>query len=127
MNAPLQPQDNPPRPTLDGIVPAPQASPEAAHAAFDLETKQAELAKLNLRNRELTEILEQRQDWGDRVFWLLVGWLVSVVAVLVLEGFHLAGFHLDNSVLIAFIGTTTADVLGLGYVVAKFLFPTPPS
>ena len=125
MNAPLPPLDNPPLATLDKIVPAPQAPPEAAHAALDLETKQAELAKLNLRNRELREILEQRQDWGDRVFWMLLGWLLSVVVVLVLEGFHVAGFHLDNSVLIAFIGTTTADVLGLGYVVANFLFPKP--
>lgn len=127
MTAPLQPLDNPPPATLDKIVPAPQAPPEVAHVALELEAKQAELDAKKISNVGLAKYFQQREDWGDRVFWLLLGWLVSVVAVLVLDGFHVGGFHLENSVLIAFIGTTTADVLGLGYVVANFLFPKPPS
>lgn len=125
MNALLQPPDNPPPATLDKIVPTPQASQEAGHDALELETRQAALDATKIHNAGLAKYFQQREDWGDRVFWMLVGWLVSVVAVLVLDGFHVHGFHLDNSIMIAFIGTTTADVLGLGYVVANFLFPKP--
>lgn len=125
MNAPLQPLNNLPPATLDKIVPAPQAPPETGHAALELETKQAELDAKKISNAGLAKYFKQREDWGDRVFWILLGWLVSVVAVIVLNGFQVGGFHLDNSVLIAFIGTTTADVLGIGYVVANFLFPKP--
>ncbi len=128
MATPPQPLDNEDlHPVaLDAIVPAPQASEATGEGALELETKQAELAKAKLVNREFQEILEQRREWGTRFFWVLLGWLISVVLVVFFEGFHLLGFKLDNSVLIAFIGTTTADVLGLGYVIANFLFPKRP-
>lgn len=128
MNAPLQPLNNLPPATVDKIVPAPQAAPEVVHAALELETRQADLDAKKISNIGLAKYFQQREKWGERVFWLLLGWLVSVVLVVlvvVLDGLQVAGFHLDNSVLIAFIGTTTADVLGIGYVVANFLFPKP--
>lgn len=125
MNAPPPLSDNSTRPTVDNIVPAPQAPEDTVLAAVELEIRQSESAKLRLTNQEFGEIIKQRGEWGTRVFWMLLGWLLSVVFVILFQGFHFWGFHLDNSVVIAFIGTTTADVLGLGYVVANFLFPKP--
>jgi hypothetical protein len=111
---------------VDAIVAAPQASTETGLVALELETRQVELAKAHLINQEFKEILEQRRAWGNKFFWVLLGWLVSVVLVVFFQGFQYQGFKLDNSVLIAFIGTTTADVLGIGYVIANFLFPKRP-
>lgn len=52
----------------------------------------------------------------------MVGWLLSVILCLAFEGLHLWGFHLSDAVVIAFITTTTVNVIGLGYIVAKFFF-----
>lgn len=50
-----------------------------------------------------------------------------VLILLVCQGvnsfFGTTTFHLDDKVLIAAIGSTTANVIGLFYVVAKYLFP----
>lgn len=84
-----------------------------------------ELEKSQLLNQELLDNIVRRGNWGNRIFWLLLGWLIAVIAIVVLQGFSIAGFRLSDSIIIAFIGTTTADVLALGYIVAKYLFQTP--
>ena len=40
----------------------------------------------------------------------------------VFEGFAFHCFHLDNSVLLAAIGSTTANVIALLFIIVKFLF-----
>ncbi len=114
--------------TVDSIVVAPAAP--AAGEFYQIETQKIELDRLRLENNALSVNTGHRDRWAKKLFPLCAGWLISVVAVLMLEGFHVLGFHvlgfhLDNSVLIAFIGTTTADVLGLGYIVVNYLFPKP--
>jgi hypothetical protein len=122
----LAPADKPAGLTPDSIV-APQQPPETpdSKALYELEIKGVELAKSRLENRALEQDIQGRGDWGQRIFWLLVVWLVAVVGIVVLQGFAIHKFHLDNSVVIAFIGTTTVDVLSLGYIVANYLFPKP--
>jgi hypothetical protein len=121
--------DNPPLSkhtllTVDSIVPAPAPAAPAEGALFyELETQKLQLEKTKITNAALRKDAEHRDKWAGRLFPLCAGWLVAVVLVMGFEGFHLWGFHLDNSVLIAFIGTTTADVLGLGYIVVNYLFP----
>ena len=90
--------------------------------SLELEFKQAELEKAQLQNQELLDNILRRGNWGNRIFWLLLGWLIAVVAIVTAQGFGFAGFHLDNSIMLAFIGTTTLDVLSLGYIVANYLF-----
>ena len=120
--------DNPPRDeharlTVESIVPVPApAAPVDGAVFFELETQRQQLEKLRIENRALAMDTTHRDKWAKRLFPLCAAWLIAVVAVLVLEGIHAWGFHLDDSVLIAFIGTTTADVLGLGYIVVKYLF-----
>jgi hypothetical protein len=114
--------------TLESIgdVPAP-ADVIAGAAFFAIETQKLQIEKLQLENNAISLNTGHRDKWAKKLFPLCTGWLIAVVVVLVLQGFHLGGFHLDNSVLIAFIGTTTADVLGLGYIVVNYLFPKPSS
>jgi hypothetical protein len=114
--------------TVDSIVAVPaSAVPVSSQAPsfFDIETQKLQIEKLKLVNIALNQDTEHRGTWARRLLPLCLGWLIAVVGVLIFQGFHIWSFHLDDSVLIAFIGTTTADVLGLGYIVVNYLFPKP--
>jgi|SRR5271157_1586813 len=89
---------------------------EEEFGSYDKERKRAEL-------EGFIDDLKARKRWGERVFWMLVGWLVSVLAAFVFQGFGWFHFRVSDSVLIALISTTTANVLSLGYIVANYLFP----
>jgi hypothetical protein len=111
--------------TVADIVAAPTDRSDRTKVYLELELKQAELDRSLILNRELGENITHRGTWGNRVFWMLIGWLLSVLAVVLLQGFDFCNFHLDDSVVIAFISTTTVNVLSLGYIVANYLFPKP--
>jgi alkylhydroperoxidase/carboxymuconolactone decarboxylase family protein YurZ len=49
-------------------------------------------------------------------------WLLSVGALLVMVGFKIKDFELSDVVLVTYMGTTTASVLGLFHIAAKWLF-----
>lgn len=55
------------------------------------------------------------------LFVLTVGWLVFVGAIILRE--ELRQHHLSDAVLIALLGTATANVLGLLVIVLKSIFP----
>jgi hypothetical protein len=52
-----------------------------------------------------------------------------VITILLAQGFSSKQqvFKLNDAVLLAVLGTTTVNVVGLFYVVAKYLFPAPTS
>jgi hypothetical protein len=78
-----------------------------------------------LQIQGMTDDLRARKNWGKRVFYLLVMWLLVVVLSVMCQGFAWWKFHVSDSVLITLITTTTANVLSLGYIVANYLFPKP--
>jgi hypothetical protein len=120
------PSNNAPvNPTLDSIVPAPRDRSDRSELYLNLETKWVELERQKLLNEELSRNIQERSAWAKRVFALLIAWLITVIAVLFCQGFAQTKFHLDNSVLITFITTTTLNVVSLGYIVANYLFPKP--
>ncbi len=55
------------------------------------------------------------------VMWIVPIWLVLVFALVVLCGFGIC--ILSNSVLNTLLATTTANILGLAYIVLKGMFP----
>jgi len=65
-----------------------------------------------------------RLSYTGRIFWLVVAWLASVVTCVIFSGFKLRGFDLSDSVLIAFITSTTVTVVGLFVMVAKWMYPS---
>ena len=78
-----------------------------------------------IRQREIAAL----QDlYIPKLYWMMVYWLVFVAAVVVTVGFFTAFgvVPLTDAVLIALITTTTATVLGIFIIVAKWLFPAPP-
>lgn len=105
-------------PIIDG--PADVTLAEDEQRWFSRERKRVEL--LGLIND-----LEARRKWGERVFWLLVGWLIADFLCVCFQGFTYNGFHVSDPIIIALITTTTVNVLGLGYIVANYLFPKPLS
>lgn len=88
-----------------------------------------EIETLKIKNKRLDYELEQlktldttRGKYVGRLFWLIVGWLVFVLLFVALTAIFI--FKLSDSVLIAFITSTTVSVLGLFVIVARWLFPS---
>lgn len=93
---------------------------------IDLEEHRLQF-QINCLNQDLQELKDThglRVSYTGRIFWLVVAWLACVVACVVLSGFQLWGFRLPESVLIAFITSTTVNVVGLFVLVAKWMFPS---
>jgi hypothetical protein len=67
--------------------------------------------------KELQETHALRKEYLPKLFWLIVAWL-SVVVLFVLAA-SLRWIVLSDSVLIAFITSTTVSVLGLFIVAAR--------
>ncbi len=112
---------------LDRIV-APSGDVED-HEALK---KEARLFERKRREQELArgkQELEQRERYAGRVYRMIVAWLVSILAITLLQGFRgLHGFtrgrfHLSDSVVLGLIGGTTVTVLGLFVIVVRNLFP----
>lgn len=78
-------------------------------------------------DRQMTmidEVLEARKEYANKIFLLVVLWLVAIGVILGCRGMYWkTGFELSDKVLLALIGGTTINVLGIFTIVANFLFP----
>jgi hypothetical protein len=93
-----------------------QSIEEADVRAKDVETEGVQ------NQRELLK--EQRKPMVAFLKRLSACWLAGCAFLLLLQGFsRLSHFHLGDSVLIAAITATTANVLAMLVVVVKFIFP----
>jgi len=90
-----------------------------------------QLERVDLEDRR-TEVVGKKQDIKERkkyallFFGLGCAWMTAITGMLLLQGFGLvyhATFKLSDTVLLAAIGSTTVNVLGIVYVVANYLFP----
>lgn len=74
------------------------------------------------------ETKRQVEEMGHRrrlirhILRFSLGWLLIVLAIVMLDGFSAWGFHLDSNVLVALVTTTTANVLGLAFIILRGLF-----
>lgn len=87
-----------------------------------------EIDKLRAELDSFKQDVAQRKQYAPRLFVLTCCWLGAVIAILLLQGFSAGTAHffsLGNEVLIALLGTTTINVIGLFYIVAKYLFSSP--
>jgi hypothetical protein len=72
---------------------------------------------------QIDDIVKERKSYAHKIYCLVVGWLAAVGALLLFSGWNAGGFFLDSKVLLALIGGTTINVLGIFAIVTKFLFP----
>jgi hypothetical protein len=98
----------------------------------DPETREEEedLQKQHFRTiiHGLEQDIEERKKYAKFFFVLACFWLGAITGLLLLQGFgpSLLGstpFKLADTVILAVIGSTTVNVLGILYVVATYLFP----
>ena len=103
------------------------------------QIKQDELAHRRSEEtlRDYKETNTLRQKYAKNIYRLTYIWLIFIGIVVLLTGigdlhiviekwsleFSLIDFELSDNVLIAFITTTTINVIGIIYIVARWLFP----
>ena len=82
------------------------------------------------RIQDLTQNRTERKRYADRIYKLVTTWLIFISVVIVLHGitiqgpgtFVRKGLNLSDDIVLALIGGTTLNVLGLFFVVLKYLF-----
>lgn len=123
-------------------IPAPPDAPDAPDdAAADEEQYLAEGKEQEeylhqkemhaLERQSVRQDIRERKKYANKIFWMISVWLVAVFLLLILCGVEhwrccgneMFSFKLSDSVLLAIVGGTTANVLGLFIVVANYLFP----
>ena len=101
---------------------SPIADPQTTteHLDLEYERKKAEL-------EHLKDHFQQRKKYARRILNLTCAWIFAVFALLLLDGFAWKGFHLSDSIILTALGTTTANIVGVLVIVAKYFFPSDSS
>jgi hypothetical protein len=96
---------------------------EAPNTGYERERTDLDCRRQEVQIEGDTQDIIERKKYASRFYRLACVW-VSIIAVLLLcEGFgSIIHFSLSDSVLLAAIGSTTANILGILYVVATYLF-----
>ena len=107
-------------PSLD-----PSTIPEQPDDYSDQEASAWKNAKTSEFLKDSTQDRSERKTYAGRIFRLLIVWLAVVGSILLLHGFSpFTRFNnLSDAVLMTLIGSTTASVVGIFVIVAKYLFP----
>lgn len=90
---------------------------------YEIEQLKEQVNDLSQGRRHRDDVHRMRKKFAPWLFGLVCIWLIVVSTAIFFTGFNFYEFNLSDKVLIAFIATTTANVLGLFYVVAKWLYP----
>ena len=72
---------------------------------------------------------EQRRTYAKRIFTLCCGWVCAIFVLLMFSGFgHYQHFHfsLSDRVILAAIGSTTINIIGVFLIVVRFIFHDKP-
>jgi len=85
------------------------------------EKHQQELEKLKQEVKRMEENTYERKSLSYWVRCVIPSWLSFTAISFILNGFNI--IKISESVMITLLGTTTANVLGLGYILLKGLFP----
>lgn len=72
----------------------------------------------------LRQDIHERKKYASRIFLLCGFWILAVFLLLVAQGLSSrTGFNLSQPVLLAAIGSTTANIIAVFVIVARYLFP----
>jgi hypothetical protein len=126
-NPPVNPQ-LPVDPADLALITAPQVVPARPDAESKKELDEYDKEAKHLQNIGLDQDIRARKKYAFRIFLLVAFWITAVLAILILQGFCFHEFHLSDNVLLAAIGSTTANIIGMLLIVIKYLFGgRPPS
>ena len=106
---------------------------EAKTSLSNSETEQMKerecLRQMKISNDKIAEEIEslkqdrdQRKQFEERIFLSVQNYMIIIVCLLFVQGFHVLYFSLSDTVLVALLGTTTVNVIGIFAFVARYLF-----
>ena len=72
-----------------------------------------------LKKDDYRQNRKERKKYAKWSYWIVSAWLFWIVLLVSTS----KCLHLDNSVLITLLTTTTINVLGLVFIVSRYLFP----
>jgi hypothetical protein len=106
----------------------PENGPQQADSKTREEEQDLESQEYLAHISGLIQDMAERKKYAGRIFCLLAIWLIGIFLLLLLQGFLSPHnwFNLDDKVIIAAIGGTTLNVIGIFIVVARYLFPQKP-
>jgi hypothetical protein len=98
------------------------ASPDPA-TSLGIEDLKAQHAQAELDSYR--QDTGERKKYAGRFFLLSCAWILTITTILLLQGFGRLWFpfKLSEPIILATIGSTTVNVLGILYIVANYLFP----
>jgi hypothetical protein len=99
-------------------------APEEQQTRIGLTREQADIITKLIQARGLDSTTKLREKYANRAFVLCASWLVAILLVLCFQGFGWWAFKLSEPIVLALIGGTTVNVIGLFYFVMKGLFDT---
>ena len=113
--------------TIESIRTPKKGVPSVPDSKTLEEEKSYEEEEFKLKLRDLANDIEARKRYANRIFWLIVCWLIGMFAIMILQGFgsKMNIFELSEQVLMSFIGGTTVNILGIFVIVVNYLFKKP--
>ena len=112
---------------IDASVPDLELSLNEHREEFEIYSLKVRFEELRQKQQETRDLHDLRFEYTDKIFKLVCGWLLCVILSVMLSGFKVWSFSLSDAVLIAFITSTTINVVGLFIVVAKWMYPASSS
>ncbi len=123
----------------------PKKEAEKYYEDFEDRINEAKASIEEERFRILKQDREERQKYARYLFQLICAWLLGIYSIIMFSGFGSTtvrinlsdvpgvqrleefkpSFQLSDAVLLALIGGTTINVLGLFVIVANYLFNSP--
>lgn len=99
------------------------------------EEEQAELTSRDIKNEEdrKNRMLEstlkdkeqdrsQRKDYASMIFSFMCWYMFAVFFIIIMNGITINHFHVSDDVILALLGTTAIEVIGIFAFVAKYQF-----
>ncbi len=97
-----------------------EQSNSVTFADLERQDKQLDLQLKETQVKSQEQDREQRDKYAKKIFWVVVGYLAVVLLIVILGGAKV--LFTTDTVLITLLGTTTANVISLLVIVAKYLF-----
>ncbi len=104
--------------SLLSSLPSDKSQMTEEYLASKKSSVEVELLKEKLEGRKQDR--KQRGEYANRIFSFVCIYMFAIVIMVILVGFHV--LTLGNSVIITLLSTTTANVIGVFIIVAKYSF-----
>lgn len=90
---------------------------------LDIRKTELDIRKEELEGRRQDRL--QRKAYADNIFTFLCMYMIIIFVIIFKHGSLFNSFELSDSVIVALITTTTANIIGIFVFVVRYLFNTP--